>query len=128
VNEIYGADPNDPMFLQHCTDLVNCAVQHHCAYGDLYASACYCGSTDAAGSQWVLATSDPNGPMVPQCVINGPSSDAACVPEWQAAAESTDPAVIATRVYGEGSFKYPSGWANFLLECDLTKCPAECTH
>lgn len=106
VDASSGADPNDPDFLQDCIDLVTCAQQNNCAYGPNGPSTCYCGSasTDA-------------------CITTGPAPDAPCVAQVQQATRSTSIIDIANRFT---DLAYPSGWANYLLECDATECEAAC--
>jgi hypothetical protein len=107
VNTSQGADATDPTFLADCQAVVACAQEHRCALRGDGATGCYCGSAE-----------------INDCIENGPAADAPCLEQWQRAARSRDHHEISLRF---SDLKYPSGWANFLIECDVEDCKDRCT-
>lgn len=107
IDTIDNADPSDPMFLQSCMDVLNCAYRTDCAYGLDGVAKCYCGT----------ATTD-------DCIKNGPAADAQCVAEVRTASRATTNDEVTERL---SSLTYPIGWAFFLLQCDRDSCSTQCT-
>ncbi|HVZ37363.1 MAG TPA: hypothetical protein VG963_33310, partial [Polyangiaceae bacterium] len=103
VDPEYGADGSDPDFIQQCTDVVACAHEKQCGYGDGgEASDCYCGSAN-----------------VDTCAANGPAADAPCSQQWQKATRTIVNAEVQVRFT---DLSYPAGWAYFLIECERVSC------
>jgi len=96
--------PNpDPQFAADCGAVMRCAFEHDCAYDAARGPVhCYCGSR-----------------YVDECKLSGPTADAPCVKEWQAAARSKDNLEVLLRF---DQVLYPSGWAFHLLQCDRERC------
>lgn len=107
VNTSQGADPTDPTFLADCQAVVACAQQHRCALSKDGAAGCYCGSAD-----------------INDCIENGPAADSPCLEQWRRAARSRDHREVSLRF---SDLKYPAGWANFVIECDVEDCKDKCT-
>src|SRR5262249_45109468 len=99
INTAFGADPQqDPSFIQHCIDVVNCALEHSCGFDDTQRGAtCYCGSR-----------------TVDECSTKGPADDAPCTGQWLAAALTASNQEMQVRF---SDLSYASGWAYALLDC-----------
>lgn len=96
------AEP-DPLFIQHCTEAVECASMNDCGYNLARGPVeCYCGSR---------STDD--------CQAMGPGPDAACVSAWTDATRGATNAAILDLF---SDFSRPSGWAFYMLTCDATNC------
>ena len=107
VNTSQGADPTDRTFLADCQAVIACAQEHRCALRGDGAAGCYCGSAE-----------------INDCVDNGPAADSPCLEQWRRAARTRDHREITLRF---SDLKYPAGWANFLIECDVEDCKEGCT-
>ena len=107
VDPAQGADTSDATFVNDCAAVVRCAARTHCADGTTGAAGCYCGSRS-----------------LDDCVNNGPGRDAPCLDEWRRAARSSKHDEIAERF---SDFKYPSGWASAMVDCEHTKCKSKCS-
>jgi len=88
-----------------CTAYYDCAIAEPDVCGGVGAETCYCG---------------PSNPF--EC-ISSPGPLGVCVPETEAAAESTAPNVVATRA-SNPFFAYGGG--SNLLRCMRERCSAEC--
>jgi hypothetical protein len=106
VDGSLGADTADLQFLADCQAVVQCAHETNCAANVEGAAACYCGSRS-----------------IDDCIDKGPGPDAPCVEQWLRAGRTRDNKEIAARF---SDLKYPSGWANFMIECDRTQCKGKC--
>jgi cysteine-rich repeat protein len=101
------ADPNDPLFLQQCIDVVQCTqLNRNCGSSVQAGSGCYCGSRDEN-----------------ECNTTGPGANAACVAQWRAAARATLNADVQAAF---SNLSLPAGWAFFLLDCDRQFCNTQC--
>jgi hypothetical protein len=96
-------DNKDTAFVTECKAVLACANRHECGYQALGAAECFCGTADL-------------GACATPGVANGP-----CQQEWLAAARSTNVKEVSLR-FSDVSF--PSGVANFLLQCDRESCPS----
>ena len=108
VDPSQGADIKDAQFLEDCAAVVRCAARTHCADAKIGAAACYCGASLT----------------VDECVEHGPGRDAPCLEEWRRAARSTKHEEVAERF---SDFKYPSGWASAMVDCDRVQCRSQCS-
>lgn len=107
VDPQFGATATDPMFIQQCVALMNCAYTKKCGYTvETGASECFCGT----------ATLD-------ACFATAGAANGVCLNEFETAARSTMLTDISVRV---SDLAYPLGWANYLLECDTTLCATTC--
>lgn len=107
IDPSLGADSHDKRFLDDCTAAVTCASRHGCATGPHGAAGCYCGSRS-----------------IDECAEQGPGPDAPCAEEWRRATRTRDRDELNVRF---SDFKYPSGWATFMIECDQQLCKTQCT-
>jgi len=106
VDPSEGADEKDGRFNEDCVAVVRCATQNRCALGAAGPLGCYCGSAS-----------------VDDCIEKGPAPDGPCMQEWQRAARTNNHQVLMQRW---SDLKYPTGWANMLIECDRDDCKAKC--
>lgn len=106
INPSQGADPSDTSFLADCRAVVECARERRCALSQDGPAGCYCGSKSFE-----------------DCVDNGPAENAPCVEQWERATRSHDHNEILLRF---SDLKYPAGWANFLIECEMQACKDSC--
>ena len=107
VDSTEGADKTDPRFNEDCVAVVRCATQTRCAQGSAGPLGCYCGSKG-----------------VDDCIEIGPAADAPCIEEWKRAARTSDHHELLLRW---SDLKYPTGWANLLIECDRDDCKKQCS-
>lgn len=107
VDPSEGADKADARFNADCLAVVRCATQTRCAQGAAGPLGCYCGSKG-----------------VDDCIEIGPAADAPCVEEWKRAARTSDHHELLLRW---SDLKYPTGWANLLIECDRDDCKNQCS-
>lgn len=106
VDPTEGADERDGSFNSDCVAVVRCATQNRCAYSAAGPLGCYCGSA-----------------TVDDCIEQGPAKDGPCTQEWLRAARTSDHQELMKRW---SDLKYPTGWANMLIECDRDDCKAKC--
>jgi cysteine-rich repeat protein len=105
VDTNLGGDPADTTFLPKCIAVMKCAQRYQCGLdGVLSGAGCYCGNKD-----------------IDSCNTNGPATDgsAKCIPDWQAAAGTSDNMQIQARF---SDYSYPAGIAFQLLDCDRQFC------
>jgi hypothetical protein len=107
VDPSEGADKSDSKFNDDCVAVVRCATKTRCAEGPAGPLGCYCGSA-----------------TVDDCIEVGPGADAPCGQEWRRAARTSDHHELMLRW---SDLKYPTGWANLLIECDRDDCKNKCT-
>lgn len=102
------ADKTDSTFIEDCTSFVRCAKQNHCAESPIGAAGCYCGSRN-----------------LDDCIANGPGADAPCVEQIRRATRTSSNQELVVRF---SDVKYPSGWANYMLQCDTLRCTGTCSR
>ena len=106
-NGEFGADITDRYFVEHCANVVECALRNECWFDEVKGgSGCYCGSASAD-----------------DCNQTGPADDAPCVDEWLVAAGTDVNGDVQARF---ADFTFPSGWAFFLLDCYRKSCGDVC--
>ncbi len=98
-------EDKNPSAAQQCAALVRCAHRTNCAYGARGLEACLCGTAETAAC------------------MQGKGIDGPCRAELEAAAGSTNPAVVTGRL---GGLDLAVGKANQLLQCDTECCRTTC--